>query len=269
MDGFGIDGAPPEALAGYVDEAFWRFLHTWGCVREARGRVLELGANPYYLTWLLRHCTSLEPTLANFFGNERGPIVQELHWRDRDGRAHTESMACELFNMEEDAFPYADDSFDVVLFCEILEHLLMDPQFALREIHRVLVPHGTLVLTTPNVARLDNVLALVAGENVYDPYSGHGPYGRHNREYTMHDVARLLRFCGFEIERQFTADSRAPVTPYTARVGYAAVAPALAFRKEDLGQYLFVVARPSRAPKDGLASFLYRSYPEERMVDAG
>jgi SAM-dependent methyltransferase len=268
METFTIDDAPPETLAGYVDEAFWRFLHTWGCVRDARGAALELGANPYFLTYLLQQFTALDLTLANFFGSERGTLVQEVRWRDRDGTERAEKMRGDLFNLEEDEFPYSDGSFSVVLFCEILEHLLMDPLRPLREIHRVLEPSGRLVLTTPNVARLDNVLALVAGANVYDPYSGHGPYGRHNREYTMDDVARLLRFAGFTVEQQFTADSRAPEPPYEQRPGYAAVAPALAFRRDDLGQYLFVVARPTHAPQAGRPDFLYRSYPAGEIVPA-
>ena len=134
--------------------------------------------------------------------------------------------------MEEDPFPYPDNSFSVVFFCEIIEHLLMNPLHSLNEIHRVLAPDGTLVITTPNVARLENVLALVAGTNIYDPYSGHGPYGRHNREYTLHDLAGVLEFAGFTIDRAFTADSRAPLQPYESQPGYAAVAPALGVPSE-------------------------------------
>jgi SAM-dependent methyltransferase len=269
MESLSIDDARPEALAGYVHEAFWRFLHTWGCVRDDEGPALELGANPYFLTYLLQTFTDLDMTLANFFGAEHGTLVQEVRWRNHDGSEHTEKMRSDLFNMEEDRFPYPDNAFEVVLFCEILEHLLMNPLHALGEIRRVLRPTGKLVLTTPNVARLDNVLSLVASENVYDPYSGFGPYGRHNREYTMHDVARLLRFAGFEIEHQFTADSCRPATPYAERPGYAAVAPELGFRQNDLGQYLFVVARPVRPPRAGLPDFLYRSYPADQIVAGG
>ena len=50
-----------------------------------------------------------------------------------DGAAERRSYTSDLFNIEEESFPYDDDSFDVVLFCEILEHLLIDPVRALRK----------------------------------------------------------------------------------------------------------------------------------------
>jgi SAM-dependent methyltransferase len=49
--------------------------------------------------------------------------------------------------------PYADASFDVVVLCEVAEHLPTEiPVVA--EIGRVLAPGGHLVLSTPNVGRI-------------------------------------------------------------------------------------------------------------------
>ncbi len=36
------------------------------------------------------------------------------------------------------------------------------------------------------VSRLENVCRMIAGVNIYDPYSGYRPYGRHNRENNKH-----------------------------------------------------------------------------------
>ncbi len=45
--------------------------------------------------------------------------------------------------------PYPDESFDCVITFQVIEHIRDDFAFV-REIHRVLRPHGRLILTTPN-----------------------------------------------------------------------------------------------------------------------
>jgi 2-polyprenyl-3-methyl-5-hydroxy-6-metoxy-1,4-benzoquinol methylase len=44
----------------------------------------------------------------------------------------------------------ADDSVDVVLFTEVIEHITFNPVAMWRAVHRVLRPGGTIVVTTPN-----------------------------------------------------------------------------------------------------------------------
>src|SRR6266700_2253791 len=49
--------------------------------------------------------------------------------------------------------PYPDAAFDLVILCEVAEHLPSSiPVIA--EIGRVLTPGGHLILSTPNIARL-------------------------------------------------------------------------------------------------------------------
>jgi hypothetical protein len=79
---------------------------------------------------------------------------------------------------------------------------------------------------------------------------------------------RLVEFAGFRVERTFTADSnghdRAVAEGHPLR---ADLAPILARRDGDLGQYIFLVARVDGPPGDRYPSFLYRSWPADRMVD--
>ena len=259
-----VNDEPAGHLDVYLDDSFWRFCQTWALIRNEKGRCLELGANPFFTTQLVEDYTDLDLTLVNFYGT-RGESTESVSYvrpgsSERTRREHETIM----FNVEEDEFPFADNSFDVVVFCEVLEHLLMDPLAALREIHRVLAPGGILVLTTPNVSRLDNVAAMLDGRNLYDPYSGFGPYGRHNREYTLHDLHRLLGFAGFEVEVSFTADGHPQYAERLAR--YDEVAPLVKWRSPDLGQYLFVRARVADTGRDGLPSFLYRDWPGGTIV---
>jgi 2-polyprenyl-3-methyl-5-hydroxy-6-metoxy-1,4-benzoquinol methylase len=66
-------------------------------------------------------------------------------------------FAFENINIEAELLPYPNECFDVILFCEVIEHLIENPIFALNNLYRVLKPNGTLILTTPNVFRYDNL----------------------------------------------------------------------------------------------------------------
>jgi len=53
--------------------------------------------------------------------------------------------------------PYEDASFDVILLVEVIEHL-ENHRAALAELARILKPDGILILTTPNIMRLNSRL---------------------------------------------------------------------------------------------------------------
>jgi glycosyltransferase involved in cell wall biosynthesis/SAM-dependent methyltransferase len=253
-----VEDAPIEELKTYVEADFKRFVYTLGLVPEQTGqRILELGANPYFTTTLLRKFRQADLRLANFFekAEREGKQKVTIH-----STGEVIEYAFKQFNIEAEKFPYEDNFFDVVLFCEIIEHLLSDPVQALTEIRRVLKPGGDLVLTTPNVARLDNVRKIIAGENVYDPYSGHGPYGRHNREYTQEDLFSLLTANGFTVRTMFTADVHPGHT--SSSVALSAIAHLVKRRQTDLGQYIFCrcsVTLESKNLAPVRSDWLYRS----------
>jgi SAM-dependent methyltransferase len=256
---FSLDGGPVGQMDPYFYDAYFRFMHSWEAVRHERGRCLELGANPYFITWLLREHTELELTLANYFGSTDTNGRQTLSWDDGTAR-HEVALDFDHFNSEEARFPYEDGSFDVVVYCEIIEHLLMDPVHTLKEIRRVLKPGGKLLVTTPNVARFENLIALSEGRSIYDPYSGFGPYGRHNREYSMTELLHLLRFCGFSEEKSFTADAHD--IDFSASPFFSRACRIAKDRPHTLGQYLFAIVRATEPVQDGVPGSLFRSYPE-------
>ncbi|HEU4477879.1 MAG TPA: glycosyltransferase [Pyrinomonadaceae bacterium] len=230
-----VEDGPILELHNYAKTDFKRFVYTLSLVPEKPNlEVLELGANPYFITTLIHKCRDARLHLSNFFGRPGSSATQDVIVQQTG-----ELIPCtyKQFNIEKDVFPYEDETFDVVLFCEIIEHLLSDPVHTLTEIRRVLKSSGVMVLTTPNAARLENVCKMVAGVNIYDAYSGYGPYGRHNREYTKHDLFLLLSANGFQIETLFTADV------HDDFANSSSVLPDLeslvASRQPDLGQYIF------------------------------
>ncbi len=243
-------GDPVEGQ-GYLEDALQRFRLTMAMIPplDDGARVLELGSNPYFITRLLRE-RGLAVTSANWFGDGSEVGRAGLQTVTESGVAH--DYRFDHFNLETDPFPYPADTFDLVLFCEILEHLPFDPVHSLAEIHRVLRPGGAVLITTPNAARTDNVVKMLHGDNVYEVLSGHGPYGRHNREYTVEELRILLTLEGFETEFVSALD----IHPGAPRL------PTLAggrLRREDRGENLFARARATGEPRWRYPEWLYSS----------
>jgi SAM-dependent methyltransferase len=260
-----MENAPKREMDNYWKQDWRRFVYTYGLAAGFEGECLELGSNPHYTTLLLKQFTDLNLTLANYFGEHfAAQATQPVAWKNAvTGGSESSILSFFHFNIERDAFPFPDQHFDVVLFCEIIEHLQNDPVGVLREIKRVLKPDGRLILTTPNVSRLENVARLIAGANIYDPYSGYGPYGRHNREYNRHELSLLLDYCGFDVETCFSADVHENRS--ADHVAISVLQPLVSRRAEDLGQYLFFRARNMRPAGTARPAWLYRSYPPGQL----
>lgn len=264
-----VEGSGDE-IANYLKIDFQRFVQTLGLVSKLEGKgghALEFGANPYFTTMLLRQFTKFDWIYSNYFGPHmpRDVCYQSVRYKDyATGETVEEKFAYHHFNTECDRFPLEESSLNLVLYCEILEHLLHDPCKVLRGIHGLLRPEGHLVLTTPNVARMENVMRMIDGANIYDPYSGYGPYGRHNREYTCQELTRLLKYVGFEIEQLFTAD----VHPhqYNFKGSPDVLRSAVSSRSGDLGQYIFIRARKSGLAGKKNPDWLYRSLPQGQLA---
>jgi len=102
--------------------------------------------------------------------------------------------------------PFVKDTFHGVIFSEVLEHLRLAPQIVLRELHRILAPDGYLLITTPNFARLTNIVKLLQGRNPLEtfpdiPTENITEHLTHIREYTMPELRTLLEDAGFRVTK--------------------------------------------------------------------
>jgi len=206
---FAIVGSNDSFLKPYVDDALARFFNTIDLFAESEGKILEIGANPYLFTILLKNITSFDLTLTNFFS----PNVYEDKVRSEKQRVQS-SIYGEQYdfdyltlNIELSQYPFKDDEFNKVIFCEVMEHLVIDPLKVFGKLRRILKRRGELVLTTPNAVRLINVAHMLAGKNFFDRYHPeNGIYGRHNREFTLTELTSALESEGFEIKEGKTLD---------------------------------------------------------------
>jgi len=240
----------PEEGRAYVEVHARRFVETLRRLPQSplHPKVLELGAVPYSMTILLRRYRLAEVDTYSFYEVEEGPKAHVLESPDGLERYRFDYQP---INVERDPFPAAEGSYDLVLCCEVLEHVLINPSHMFYEAHRALKRGGFLVVTTPNVARSQNIKALAEGRNIYDAYHGNGIYGRHNREYTAAEVHALLESCGFDLVSNETLDV------------YSGTAPGSAPGQEDT---IIAVAQPTRPRRMGTPPGLYVLMEEYRNV---
>ena len=88
------------------------------------------------------------------------------------------------------------EKFDIIIFTEVLEHLMADDESVIKNLYNLLHNQGILIFSVPNAVTLLNRFKIIFGQNIYwdksDIIKGvYGGFG-HIREYTFSEVQRLL-----------------------------------------------------------------------------
>jgi 2-polyprenyl-3-methyl-5-hydroxy-6-metoxy-1,4-benzoquinol methylase len=177
----------------YLNYHALRYQETLAVLGPGEGRrLLDVGAFPGHLSLALK---AMGYQVEALTGRSESPHFLEGLIR----RLSKQQIPVAIADVECDAFPYPDKSFDVVLATEILEHLPFNPFHMLQESFRVLKPSGKLVLSTPNLAKADNLLRFAAGRTIHPDIRL--PFyktfksiltGRHIREFTADELVYLL-----------------------------------------------------------------------------
>lgn len=174
----------------------------------ADDRVLEMGAY-MQMTPALRGRLGYGEVRGCYYG----PAGKVDHREVTSSTGEVFRCDVDLFDAEKDPFPYPDGHFATVLCCELLEHLPTDPMFLMAEINRILRPGGHVVMTTPNVASLRALRAILEGYHpgffpayIRPAEPGAEVEARHAREYTPREMHYLLQDSGFEVVRLETGE---------------------------------------------------------------
>jgi glycosyltransferase involved in cell wall biosynthesis/SAM-dependent methyltransferase len=203
--------AVSDASRGYLETHQTRLIKTLEITPPgaAGDRILEMGA-------YLQITPALRSKLG--YGEVRGCYYGKLGHSDHREviSARGEHFVCEIdhFDAEKDRFPYPDGHFSTVLCGELIEHLFEDPMHLMSEVNRILKPGGHLVLTTPNVAALRGISAILQGYHpgFFHAYIRPADSGevdaRHNREYTPREIHQLLENSGLEVTLLETGEFR-------------------------------------------------------------
>lgn len=202
-------GMPIDSQLKYAKREAWRICQTLNRIPPSTGqqRLLDVGC---YGQWIGAYVNLLGYRDITGIANEADAGLR--HDMPRKNGVLEFDLSVNFFDAEVEAFPYPDESFDVVVCCSMLEHLARDPMHLMSEINRVTRHGGDLVLQTPNSASLNTLQRTLLGSQ---PYSFSLYYGvgihRHNREYTTSEIVRLMSNSGFEISSAETIGKMTPI----------------------------------------------------------
>ena len=158
---------------------------------HAHGELLEVGCGRgEFALWLAKTMPALTIGAVDF--SESAIAIAKSN--------AAEVNACVHF-MQDDAqaLGFPPDSFDYVVSCECMEHVLDPPKMAM-EIARVLKPGGKFCLTTPS--HLNGVLLAWARSWITGkPYNSGAGVQPHENFYFFWNVKTYLRNAGLKIDK--------------------------------------------------------------------
>lgn len=167
-----VEGTEVRKLAALEDTHWWYRERRHLLARAIRGmrpgRALDVGAAGGGNTRVLR---------------DAGWSVAALEY-GADGAEVARGRGLEVLRADATALPLADESLDLVVAFDVLEHIL-DHDAAVGDVHRALRPGGTFLVAVPADPRL---------------WSEHDVAVDHVRRYTRVTLRDVLERGGFEIE---------------------------------------------------------------------
>lgn len=154
-------------------------------------RTLDGGCGMGYLSMVMGE---LYPCTIVGVDGDRG----RLQWAQR------ERVPAQLAQVDIDALPFPDASFDKVLLSEVLEHL-PDDEASLRELWRVLRPGGVVAISVPHANYpfwwdpINRTRELFGAAPMRSAGPITGQWSNHQRLYLPADLQRVAQRAGFDV----------------------------------------------------------------------
>lgn len=177
-----------------------RLARTLDILSELRptGRALELGTNAV----IPLAAKELFPAVTidvTVFDDAEAEVVGRKERKVLELAGQSVEVDAFALDLEFCTLPVDDETYDMVICCEVIEHMEIDPMFMLSEVNRVLKTNGRLLMTTPNATSSRSIAKMVRGIEpyFYMQYNKNRDYHRHNYEYSVPTLTAVLKAAGF------------------------------------------------------------------------
>jgi cyclopropane fatty-acyl-phospholipid synthase-like methyltransferase len=152
-------------------------------------RILEIG--PWVLTQWAREVYKNVYTLG-FFDEKLGIQNKVKHYQ------------YDLFNLpDESTWVIPPHQYDMVVACEVIEHLNVGMNTVFRYLHTLTKPGGCVLIQTPNAVALKKRCAMAVGVNPFDLIPDRRTFSEHVREYTIHELTEFAERNGFIVSEKY------------------------------------------------------------------
>lgn len=115
------------------------------------------------------------------------------------------------------------EPYDLIVLCEVIEHIMRSPIEVLAELRSWLRPGGALLLSTVNLARLSNRFRLLAGRELFARFEPHAFVMAHYREYAVEEILGYVRLAGYHAADPALFAMPDPAYSWPYRIGYLAL----------------------------------------------
>lgn len=214
------------------------------------GRLLEVGTSHLMPIAIKELGLDLEVSVTDFDLTKEYSAKMECSLNGKTAEVHAYRV-----NIEKNKIPVPNDYFDVVLLCEVIEHMEVDPMYMLSEMNRITRQGGKLILSTPNATSSRNIHKILNGYEpyFYMQYRHDGSLYRHNYEYSVPTLQAVLRAAGFQGKVWTENTFEDEIVSTTLRLEM------VGFQLTNLGDNIFAVTQKYEGVVD--------RYPKEIYVD--
>ena len=185
-----------EASSIYSKRQKKRFATTFDIckkyVPDRHSRVLDIGRSnlTYMLSQYYSHVFTLGYDLTVDAGGHRETVQL----------GNVEHITYDLNESKNpETWPDYPNSFDLIVYCETLEHLTTPPEFSLLMLKYLLKPGGFIIVTTPNAVSIHKRIIILMGKNPYERIRYYGLNPGHFREYTKEELVEIAELCNLKI----------------------------------------------------------------------
>ena len=216
-------------------DRYWNTLkYVSECLRPEQTRLLDVGSGQFAL--LAKHLYGAQAEVVDIDSRYTRVLSDNgIPFRRAD-----------LSREPIDAHP----PYDVVVLAEVIEHVPTPPYVVFESIQRSLSPGGFLVVTTPNLYRLRNLVRMATGRPIFDHFrvpEQDGPLG-HFLEYSQEQMEWHVERAGFRIHRsELTQLSLGGATSLT-RFARRTLAPVFAARPLWRDNIVMIGQKPGSQP---------------------